>query len=192
MTSGNVLPSSGSAANGWWTRSITPRIRHRLRAQIVGHETWPASQKSILKSLIPIRSRCVKNLSPRAGYRPQNARRESSVPGGHGYSRRRGRHPGHQPAPRTPALCSSRIHPSRGLQTATLNPAMFYNKLADFGPVQKGRIADLVLLRADPLDIRNTRRSRRHRRRPLYLTTRPRPAPSQTQTARSRQIVHQP
>jgi imidazolonepropionase-like amidohydrolase len=36
--------------------------------------------------------------------------------------------------------------------------AIYYNTLADYGPVQKGRIADLVLLRANPLvDIRNTR-----------------------------------
>jgi Amidohydrolase family len=44
------------------------------------------------------------------------------------------------------------------LQTATLNPAKFYNKLNDFGTLQTGRIADLVLLRANPLDnIANTR-----------------------------------
>lgn len=48
--------------------------------------------------------------------------------------------------------------PLEALQTATLNPAKYYNKLADFGPVRKGRIADLVLLRANPLnDIGNTR-----------------------------------
>ena len=49
--------------------------------------------------------------------------------------------------------------PLEALQTATLNPAQFYNKLADYGPVQKGRIADLVLLGANPLDdIGNTRK----------------------------------
>jgi imidazolonepropionase-like amidohydrolase len=48
--------------------------------------------------------------------------------------------------------------PLEALQTATLNPAKYYNKLADFGPVRKGRIADLVLLRANPLlAIGNTR-----------------------------------
>jgi len=44
------------------------------------------------------------------------------------------------------------------LQTATLNPAIFYDKTADYGAVQPGRIADLVMLRENPLnDIRNTR-----------------------------------
>jgi imidazolonepropionase-like amidohydrolase len=44
------------------------------------------------------------------------------------------------------------------LQTATLNPARFYGKLRDYGTVEAGRIADLVLLEANPLDdIANTR-----------------------------------
>src|SRR5262249_2574856 len=48
--------------------------------------------------------------------------------------------------------------PLEALQTATLNPAMFYDKHGDYGSVQSGRIADLVLLSANPLsDIRNTR-----------------------------------
>jgi imidazolonepropionase-like amidohydrolase len=48
--------------------------------------------------------------------------------------------------------------PLEALQTATINPARFFGKLADFGSVEPGRIADLVLLRANPLkDIANTR-----------------------------------
>jgi imidazolonepropionase-like amidohydrolase len=48
--------------------------------------------------------------------------------------------------------------PLEALQTATLNPADFYNRRSDFGTVQVGRIADLVLLQANPLDnIANTR-----------------------------------
>jgi imidazolonepropionase-like amidohydrolase len=49
--------------------------------------------------------------------------------------------------------------PLQALQTATLNPAKFYNKLNDYGTVQPGHIADLVLLEANPLDdIANTRK----------------------------------
>ena len=49
--------------------------------------------------------------------------------------------------------------PLEALQTATINPAKFYNKLNDYGTVQPGRIADLVLLEANPLDdIANTRK----------------------------------
>jgi imidazolonepropionase-like amidohydrolase len=45
------------------------------------------------------------------------------------------------------------------LQTATVNPAKFLDRLSDLGTVEKGKLADLVLLDANPLeDIRNTRR----------------------------------
>ena len=49
--------------------------------------------------------------------------------------------------------------PMEALQTATFNPALFLGKRADFGTVEKGKVADLVLLDANPVDdIRNTRR----------------------------------
>jgi imidazolonepropionase-like amidohydrolase len=49
--------------------------------------------------------------------------------------------------------------PLEALQTATLNPAIFYNRRGDFGTVETGRIADLVLLEGNPLeDIANTRK----------------------------------
>ncbi|MDQ2794852.1 MAG: amidohydrolase family protein [Bacteroidota bacterium] len=49
--------------------------------------------------------------------------------------------------------------PLEALQTATLNPARFLNRQQDFGSVQAGRLADLVLLSANPLtDIANTQR----------------------------------
>ena len=48
--------------------------------------------------------------------------------------------------------------PLEALQTATLNPAKFYGRTKDFGTVEQGRIADVVLLRENPLtDIANTR-----------------------------------
>lgn len=43
------------------------------------------------------------------------------------------------------------------LQMATINPAKFMERTADLGTVEPGKLADLVLLGADPLaDIRNT------------------------------------
>ena len=48
--------------------------------------------------------------------------------------------------------------PLQALQTATINPGRFLGKTSEFGTVQHGRIADLVMLRANPLDdIVNTR-----------------------------------
>jgi imidazolonepropionase-like amidohydrolase len=50
------------------------------------------------------------------------------------------------------------LTPMQALQTATLNPARFLGKSAEMGTVEKDKIADLVLLDANPLDdIDNTR-----------------------------------
>jgi len=49
--------------------------------------------------------------------------------------------------------------PLQALQTATLNPARFLKRPGEFGSVEKGKRADLLLLDANPLDeIRNTRK----------------------------------
>jgi len=49
------------------------------------------------------------------------------------------------------------LTPLEALQTATLNPARFLGKLDDLGTIEKGKLADLVILDANPLeDIHNT------------------------------------
>ena len=56
-------------------------------------------------------------------------------------------------------LVDAGFTPLEALQTATINPARFLGKTADLGSVAEGKIADLVLLDADPTqDIRNTRK----------------------------------
>jgi len=53
------------------------------------------------------------------------------------------------------------LTPMQALQTATRNPAQFLGRLADMGTVEKSKVADLVLLDANPLvDIGNTRKIR--------------------------------
>lgn len=56
-------------------------------------------------------------------------------------------------------LVQAGLTPMEALQAATLNPARFLGRERDFGTVAPGKIADLVLLDANPLeDISNTRK----------------------------------
>jgi len=51
------------------------------------------------------------------------------------------------------------LSPMEALRTATYNPAKFLGKLDSMGTVEEGKVADLVMLDANPLeDIRNTRK----------------------------------
>lgn len=52
---------------------------------------------------------------------------------------------------------SAGLTPMQALQTATKNAALYAGKLTSLGTIEVGKVADLVLLNADPLaDIRNT------------------------------------
>jgi cytohesin len=51
------------------------------------------------------------------------------------------------------------LSPMEALRTATYNPAKYFGQLDSMGTVERGKVADLVLLDANPLqDIRNTQR----------------------------------
>jgi imidazolonepropionase-like amidohydrolase len=120
---------------------------------------WPASQKAILKSLdtdpLPIREKFVTH-ELGIVHRLQLA----GVPFLAGTDTAAGVDviPGISLHLELQRFVAAGFTPLQALQTATLNPAKFYNKLNDFGSIQPGRIADLVLLQANPLtDIANTR-----------------------------------
>ena len=49
-------------------------------------------------------------------------------------------------------LVKAGLTPMEALQTATRNPAEYLNKLGSMGTVEKGKLADLVLLDANPLE----------------------------------------
>jgi len=56
-------------------------------------------------------------------------------------------------------LVKAGLTPVEALRTATLNAAMFLHKEKDLGTVEKGKIADLVLLDANPIEnISNTKK----------------------------------
>ena len=50
-------------------------------------------------------------------------------------------------------LVKAGLSPMAALQTATINPAIFLGKQKDMGTIEKGKIADLVLLDANPSPI---------------------------------------
>ncbi len=55
-------------------------------------------------------------------------------------------------------LVKSGFSPAEALQAATYNPAAFLGKLDKYGTLERGRVADIVVLADNPLqDIRNTR-----------------------------------
>jgi hypothetical protein len=56
-------------------------------------------------------------------------------------------------------LVESGFTPMEALQSATRNPARYFGTLKDMGTIEPGKLADMVLLNANPLDdIRNTRK----------------------------------
>ncbi len=56
-------------------------------------------------------------------------------------------------------LVEAGLTPLQALQSATSNPARFFQRSRDLGTIEKGKLADLVLLDANPLeDIRNTQK----------------------------------
>ncbi len=58
-------------------------------------------------------------------------------------------------------LVKSGLTPSEALQTATSNAAQYLGRQNELGTIERGKLADLVLLDADPLeDIRNVRKVR--------------------------------
>jgi imidazolonepropionase-like amidohydrolase len=58
-------------------------------------------------------------------------------------------------------LVEAGLTPAEALRTATVNPARYFALEAEHGTVAPGKVADLILLDADPLaDVRNTQRIR--------------------------------
>jgi imidazolonepropionase-like amidohydrolase len=121
---------------------------------------WPAAQKGIMKSLdtdpLPIRKKFVThelNIVRKLHAANVPFLAGTDTPAGVDVL------PGISLHLELQRFIAAGFTPLQALQTATLNPAKFYNKLNDYGTVQPGRIADLVLLEANPLDnIANTRK----------------------------------
>jgi imidazolonepropionase-like amidohydrolase len=120
---------------------------------------WPAAQKGILKSLdtdpLPVRERFVTHeldivRKLHAAGVPFLA--GTDTPAGVDVI------PGISLHLELQRFVAAGFTPLQALQTATLMPAEFYGKTNEFGTVAMGKMADLVLLKANPLvNIANTR-----------------------------------
>ena len=156
--SGNAPRSTGSAASGWSTRSTTKDPDPEF-APASWREKTPKFPAGILKGLDTDPLAVPRSSSPRARDRQPPADGGHSLPGRNRHTRRRRRAAGVQLHQELERFVAAGFTPIEALQTATLNPSRFLGKGADFGTVEKGKIADLVLLDANPTDdIRNTRK----------------------------------
>ena len=123
-------------------------------------EQWPASQKAILQSLdtdpLAVRERFVDHelgIVRRLHAAGVPFLAGTDTPAGVDVL------PGISLHLELQRLVAAGFTPLEALETATLNPAKFLGRLGDEGTVEPGRVADLVLLEANPLeDIANTRR----------------------------------
>jgi hypothetical protein len=124
------------------------------------NRTWPMFKKDILETMdtdpLPVRQRFVQ-----MELEMTLAMFRAGVPFMAGTDTAAGIHifPGFSLHQELALFVKAGLTPMQALQTATLSPAKFLGTTADMGTVEKGKIADLVLLDANPLeDINNTRK----------------------------------
>jgi imidazolonepropionase-like amidohydrolase len=124
--------------------------------------TWPMFTKDILKDMdtdpLPVRKRFVQ-----MELEMTLAMHRAGVPVMAGTDTAAGVHifPGFSLHDELRLFVEAGMTPLESLQTATWNPAKFMDELSDLGTVEKGKLADLVLLDANPLDdISNTTKIR--------------------------------
>ena len=122
--------------------------------------TWPMFTRDILKDMdtdpLPVRKRFVQMELDMT-----LAMHRAGVPFMAGTDTAAGVHifPGFSLHQELALFVQAGLTPMEALQTATLNPAKFLGKQAEMGTVESGKLADLVLLDADPLEnIHNTQK----------------------------------
>lgn len=132
------------------TSLADPRMRYiarSLREGLVARARIPAQQLPVMRSVVAEYQAVLGQLN-RAGV---TILAGTDIPGG--------RFPGFALHDELAVLVEAGLTPAAALRAATLNPARILRREADFGSVAAGRLADLVLLDANPLgDIRNTQR----------------------------------
>jgi imidazolonepropionase-like amidohydrolase len=123
--------------------------------------TWPANMKDLLHDMtdpLPVREKFIQMEMDLV-----KQMHRAGVPFLAGTDTAAGVHvfPGFSLHDELAYLVEAGFTPMEALQTATRNPAEFLGMLYDLGTVEKGKLADLVVLDANPLDdIQNTRKIR--------------------------------
>jgi imidazolonepropionase-like amidohydrolase len=124
--------------------------------------TWPMFKQDIIKDMdtdpLPVRQRFVQ-----MELEMTLAMFQAGVPFMAGTDTAAGIHifPGFSLHQELELFVKAGLTPLQALQTATLNPARFLGRSSQMGTVEKNKLADLVLLDANPLeDIGNTRKIR--------------------------------
>jgi len=124
------------------------------------HKSWPSFTKGILAELdtdeVSVRRRFVQK-----EFEIVNAMRKAGVPimAGTDTAAAVAVLPGFSLHTEMECFVQAGFTPMEALQTATLNPAKFLGLQRQMGTIEKGKLANLVLLDANPLDdIRNTRK----------------------------------
>ena len=135
FTSDGRLAYVGRASRNRWQDRLTPQRRR-----------WSYADYQLARNLFSIDERVVGSMF-RAGV-PILAGTDAMNP----YC-----FPGFSLHDELALLVESGLTPLAALQAATINPARFLGRSAELGTIEAGKIANLVLLRADPLaDIHNT------------------------------------
>jgi imidazolonepropionase-like amidohydrolase len=124
------------------------------------HKSWPSFTKGILAELdtdeVSVRRRFVEK-----EFEVVNAMRKAGVPimAGTDTAAAVAVLPGFSLHTELECFVQAGFTPLEALQTATVNPAKFLGLQSEMGTIDKGKLANLVLLDANPLeDIRNTRK----------------------------------
>lgn len=120
--------------DGWWDRTLPQQRR------------WNSEMFQMARGIFAVDQQVVRNMD-RSGV-PLMAGTDAMNP----YC-----FPGFSLHDELALLVDSGLTPLAALQAATLNPARFLGRTSELGTVEPGKIANLVLLRADPLaNIHNT------------------------------------
>jgi imidazolonepropionase-like amidohydrolase len=142
-----------SASEAEWPRDarlryVPARQRRRDQAGLDAMKAWGAAESALRKRLYEVRLRQTGAMH-RAGVLLLAGTDAAGAYPVHGFSLH----------DELELLVRAGLSPFDALRAATFNPAKYFGRLDSLGTVEPGKLADLLLLDADPLaDIRNTRR----------------------------------